>query len=114
MSSAPASAGAEDLGDDRATPAPAEATPDTVVGETAFGEELPSALGIPEIEERPAPVAVSIPSLGLDGVVIEPVGGRAGIGVMTVPAEQPTPPAQPKPQRPSVSAGPLGARKEQN
>ena len=73
--------------------------------ESTPGANAPEPVTSPPSGPSPSPT---------DTIVIEPVGGRSGIGVMTVPAEQPTPPAATKPQRPGVSAGPLGARKEQN
>lgn len=75
------------------------------------GSRTESTPGANAAEAVPAPASGPSPT---DTIVIEPVGGRSGLGVMTVAAEQPSPPAAPKPQRPSVSAGPLGTRKEQN
>lgn len=75
-----------------------ERTPGANVGET----------GLPRTSGSSAPSATT------DTIVIEPVGGRAGVGVMAVPAEQPATPAPSKPQRPRVSSGPLGTNEGQD
>lgn len=57
--------------------------------------------------------APSAPSGG-DTLVVEQVGGHAGVGVMTVPTDEPTAAAPPRTERPRTSTGPLGASGEQD
>ncbi len=57
--------------------------------------------------------APSAPSGG-DTLVVEQVGGHAGVGVMTVPTDESAAAAPPRPAQPRTSTGPLGANTEQD
>lgn len=62
----------------------------------------------------PAPTSGPSTSGGAGAMVIEPVGGHAAVGVMTVQAPaEPAAQAPPRPQRPATSNAPLGTSREE-